>query len=79
MDAIHKLLFKDVRNNGFLYDDPDIDDAEGDLESEHNDEDTEFDDCKLLAIITVQFSFIIALFIHSNKYYYTIPIKTSIW
>ena len=68
VDTIHELLFSDVPNDSFLSDDSDIDDAgEGDLESEHTDEDPDFDDCKLLAIITVQFSFIIALFFHSNK------------
>ena len=37
--TIH-LLFSDVPNDGFSYDDPDINDAEdGDLESEHTDED----------------------------------------
>ena len=67
VDAIHELLFSDVPNDGFLSDNLDIDDAEEDLESEHTDEDPDFDNCKLLAIITVQFSFIIALFFHSNK------------
>ena len=38
--TIHQLLFSDVPNDGFSSDDPDINDAEdGDLESEHTDED----------------------------------------
>ena len=58
VDVIHDFLFSEVPNDGFLSDDPDVDEVEeGDMEHEdigETDEDhADFKDCKMFVIMTV--------------------------